>query len=50
MVFAILGIIIGLITLPGGIVRIILDGLIVYYLTRPYVKRFFGKEAITVTI
>jgi hypothetical protein len=48
MAFAILGIVIGLITLPGGILRIVLDGLVIYYLTRPYVKRFFGKEAVTI--
>ena len=41
--FAVLGIIFGLIALPGGIIRILLDLLIIYYLTRPYVKSFFGK-------
>lgn len=50
MVFAVLGIIIGLITLPGGMIRIILDVLIVYYLTRPHVKAFFGKKPVSVTI
>jgi hypothetical protein len=46
-VFAVLGLMLGLISLPGGMVRILLDGLIVYYLTRPYVKRFFKKESIS---
>jgi hypothetical protein len=48
--FAILGLIIGLVSLPGGIIRIIFDGLIVYYLTRPYVKRFFKKEPVPLTM
>jgi len=43
LAFAALGIIIGLITLPGGLIRIVLDVLIIYYLTRPHVKIFFGK-------
>lgn len=50
LVFAVLGIIIGLISLPGGVIRILLDGLILYYLTRPRVKRFFGKEPVPVTM
>lgn len=31
-------------------VGIIIEGLIIYYLTRPHVKRFFGKEPIQVTV
>lgn len=50
LVFAILWIIMGLISLPGGIVPILLNAFIIYYLTRPHVKNFFGKEAVTFTI
>ena len=37
-----LGIIGGIISLPGGIVSIAIDALIIYYFTRRYVKEFFG--------
>jgi len=45
LIFSVLSIIIGIISLPGGIPGIIIYALVLYYLTRPYVKRFFGKEA-----
>jgi len=45
LVFAIIGIALGIILLPIGIVSIIADAVIVYYLTRPHVKEFFGKAA-----
>jgi len=45
LILAILGVIGGLLTLPIGIVTIIIQGLIIYYLTRPHVKAFFGREA-----
>ncbi len=37
-----LGIVGGILSLPAGIVAIIIDGLIIYYFTRRYVKEFFG--------
>ncbi len=43
LVFSIIGIIIGLLNLPGGIINIIINAIIIYYLTRPHVKEFFGK-------
>lgn len=38
-----IGIIWGLVNLPGGIVYIIVNLLIIYYLTQPNIKAFFGK-------
>jgi hypothetical protein len=43
LVVAVIGIVLGLPSLPGSIVSILLKVLIIYYLTRPHVKRFFGK-------
>jgi hypothetical protein len=45
LVFAIIGIALGVVLLPIGIISIIADAVIVYYLTRPHVKQFFGKAA-----
>lgn len=45
LVFAIIGIALGIILLPIGIISIIADAVIAYYLTRPHVKQFFGKTA-----
>ena len=45
LVFAIIGIALGIILLPIGIISIIADAVIAYYLTRPHVKQFFGKAA-----
>ncbi|MDQ1280108.1 MAG: hypothetical protein QG670_1370 [Thermoproteota archaeon] len=45
MVFAVLEILLGLLALPQGVVSIILNGLIVYYLTRQHVKAFFLKNS-----
>ncbi len=42
-VFSIIGILLGLISLPSGIITILINALILYYLTRPHVKAFFGK-------
>ena len=44
IIFAIIGIISNLVTLPAGVVGLILNGLIIYYLTRPAVKGFFGRN------
>ena len=43
MISAVLGILLGLIALPGGIFRIMISCLVIYYLTRPHVKTFLGK-------
>ena len=40
---SILGIILGLLTLPAGIITILINIAIIYYLTRPHVKSYFGK-------
>jgi hypothetical protein len=45
LVFAIIGIALGIVLLPIGIISIIADAVIAYYLTRPHVKQFFGKAA-----
>jgi len=45
LVFAIIGIALGIVLLPFGIIFIIADAVIAYYLTRPHVKQFFGKAA-----
>jgi hypothetical protein len=45
LVFAIMGIALGIILLPTGIISIMADAAIAYYLTRPRVKQFFGKPA-----
>jgi len=42
IILSILGIIGGILSLPGGIITIIIDILIIYYFTRPHVKEFFG--------
>jgi len=51
VIFSILGIIGGIISLAtgntGSIVGLILQVLIIYYLTRPYVKTYFGKGPAT---
>lgn len=41
LVLAVLGILGGFLTLPLGIIDFILNGLIIYYLTRPYVVDYF---------
>ena len=43
IIFACLGLIMGLLSLPSGIIQILINALILYYLTRPNVKRYFGK-------
>ena len=47
---AAVGILFGLVGLPEGIVDILLNGFMAYCLTRPHVKRYFGKEPIPVTV
>lgn len=40
---SILGIILGLLTLPAGIITILINIAVICYLTRPHVKSYFGK-------
>ena len=42
LVIAGIGIILGILSLPSGIISIIIDGIIIYYLTRPHVVQFFS--------
>jgi uncharacterized membrane protein (DUF2068 family) len=42
IILSALGIIVGIVSLPGGIISIFIDVLIIYYFTRSYVKEFFG--------
>ena len=43
-VLTIISALVNLINLPWGIAGLIVDGVIIYYLTRPYVRAFFGKN------
>jgi len=45
LVFSAIGIILGLISLPSGIISIIIDAVIIYYLTRPHVIQFFSMSS-----
>lgn len=45
IILSILGIIGGLLTLPLGIISVVIEALIIYYFTRPHVKAFFGMGA-----
>ena len=45
IILSILGIIGGILSLPGGIITILIEILIIYYFTRPHVKEFFGMAA-----
>jgi uncharacterized membrane protein (DUF2068 family) len=42
IILSALGIIGGILSLPGDIIAIFIDVLIIYYFTRSYVKEFFG--------
>lgn len=42
LAIAAIGIILGILQLPTGIISIIIDGIIIYYLTRPHVIQFFS--------
>ncbi len=42
IIMLILGILSSLLSLPHGIVGIVINGLIIYYMTRPHVKQYFG--------
>jgi len=43
LVFSIIGLILSILSIPSGIISLIINILILYYLTRPHVKAFFGK-------
>lgn len=45
LIFAAISIIFGILMFPIGIVAIIMDAIIIYYLTRGNVKEYFGKTA-----
>ena len=45
LIFAVISIVFGILTFPAGIITILFNALIIYYLTRPNVKEFFGKAA-----
>ena len=45
LIFAIISIIFGILMFPIGLVAIIFDALIIFYLTRSNVKEFFGKAS-----
>ncbi|MGQ9461258.1 MAG: hypothetical protein ACUVRA_08545 [Candidatus Bathyarchaeaceae archaeon] len=45
VILSVIGIILGLLSLPGGIIAIVIYALIIYYFTRPHVKGFFGMAA-----
>jgi len=42
LILLVLGILSSLPALPGGIVGIVINAIIIYYLTRPHVKEYFG--------
>ena len=43
LIFSIFGLIIGVLSLPSGIISLTINLLVLYYLTRRRVKAFFGK-------
>ncbi len=43
IIFSVISIIVNILSLPGGIIGIIIAVIILYYLTRPHVKEFFGR-------
>jgi hypothetical protein len=43
LIFSILGILLGLLSLPSGVVGLLIDAAIIYYLFRLEVKQYFGK-------
>jgi hypothetical protein len=50
MVITVISLILGLSSLPEGALGLIINALIIYYLTRPYVKRWFGKKPVPFTV
>jgi len=41
--FAVIGIVISIFTLPSGVITLVINGLIIYYLREPHVRAFFGR-------
>jgi uncharacterized membrane protein (DUF2068 family) len=41
MILAVIGIITGLFSLPGSIISILIDVVILYYLTRPHIRAYY---------
>jgi multisubunit Na+/H+ antiporter MnhG subunit len=50
MVITVISLILDLLSLPEGALGLIINALIIYYLTRPYVKRWFGKKPVPFTV
>jgi len=44
LTISVLGLVMGLMSFPSGLIRVPINLLIIYYLTRPHVKMFFGKS------
>jgi multisubunit Na+/H+ antiporter MnhB subunit len=44
LVLAIIGAIRAILTVPLGVISLVINGLIIYYLTRPYVQEYFGRS------
>ncbi len=42
---ALVSLLIRLLSLPSGLIGVLIDVLIIYYLTRPHVKKWFGKRS-----
>jgi hypothetical protein len=45
IIFAVISMVFGILTFPVGIITILFNALIIYYLTRRNVKEYFGKAA-----
>ena len=45
-----ISLVLGLVSLPEGGLGLIINAIIIYYLTRPYVKRWFGKKPVPFTV
>ena len=43
LIFGVLGVIFAIINLPSGIISLLINGVIIYYLFTPQVKAFFGR-------
>ena len=43
MIITVIGLIMGIFSLLESIIGLIINGLIIFYLTNPYIKRWFGK-------
>lgn len=50
MVITVISLILDLLSLPEGALGLIISALILYYLTRPHVKAWFGKKPVPFTV